>query len=355
MKRVLGDEFYCWSVFSEDRQIDFNGHLWVRGEGNILIDPLPMIDSDLEQLDSLGAVTDIIITNRDHERQAAFFRARSGAQVVAHEADAPLLETAPDRTVADGDEIVPGLRAVHLRNGKSPGEIALYWPSKRLVVAGDLIVGTPMGELSILPDPKLENPAAAVLELRKLLALKFDAILLGDGHSLLSDAREHLLRCLENRGDIFINRIHVDEMEWAPRPGPEGYRWEAKEIDALIGARQFGFRLIRLPPGESTFPYHFHHVTEELFQVMEGECTVLTRSGRHAVRAGDFLSFPPGAGSAHKFVNESAAPCVMLALGNEDPHDVSEHVDSDKIGVKAIRPKSLNFRKQDAVDYWSGE
>ena len=354
MKRVMGDEFYCWSVFSEDRQIDFNGHLWVRGEGNVIIDPVPMIDSDLAQLDALGAVSDIVVTNRDHERQAAFFRARSGAQVVAHEADAPLLETAPDRTVADGEEIVPGLRAVHLRHGKSPGEIALYWPSKRLVLAGDLIVGTPLGKLSLLPDPKLENPAAAVLELRKLLALEFDAILLGDGHSLLSGAREHLLRCLEDRGDIFINRIHLDEMEWAPRPGPEGYRWEAKEIDAVIGARQLGFRLIRLPPGESTFPYHFHHVTEELFQVMEGECTVLTRSGRHAVRAGDFLSFPPGAGSAHKFVNESDAPCVMLALGNDDPHDVSEYPDSDKIGVKATR-KRVNFRKQDAVDYWSGE
>lgn len=120
-----------------------------------------MIDSDLEQLAGLGAVRDIIITNRDHERQAAFFRERTGAQVVVHEA-APLLETAPDRTVSDADEIVPGLRAVHLLHGKSPGEIALHWPQKRLALAGDLVVGEPLGELSLLPDPKLESPAAAL-------------------------------------------------------------------------------------------------------------------------------------------------------------------------------------------------
>ena len=47
MKRIICDDLYCWSVFSEMRQVDFNGHLWVRPEGNILIDPVPMIDSDL--------------------------------------------------------------------------------------------------------------------------------------------------------------------------------------------------------------------------------------------------------------------------------------------------------------------
>ncbi len=354
MKRALGNEVYSWSAFSEERQIDFNGHLWVRDGGNILIDPVPMIDSDLDQLDGLGQVSYIVITNRDHERQAAFFRARTGAQVVVHEADAPLLETAADRTLEDGEEIVPGLRAVHLQHGKSPGEIALYWPQKRLVLAGDLVVGEPLGELSILPDPKLENPAAAVLELRKLLALKFDAMLLGDGHSLLSGAREQLLRCLESRNDIFINRIHVDEAEWAVHGTCEGCRWESKEIDALIGARRLGYRLLRLPPGQAPFPYHFHHVTEELFQILEGECTVITRSGSHPVRAGDFLSFPAGAASAHKFVNEGSVPCVMLALGNEDAHDVSEYQDTEKIGVKAM-PQRRNFLKRDVVDYWDRE
>ena len=73
MKQVFPD-MYCWSVFNEDRQIDFNGHLWVREEGNVLFDPVPMIESDLAQLDRLGGAAWIVLTNRDHEREAGAFR-----------------------------------------------------------------------------------------------------------------------------------------------------------------------------------------------------------------------------------------------------------------------------------------
>ena len=54
MKQLLFDDLYSWSRFSEERQIDFNGHLWVRPEGNVLIDPVPMSESDLTQFDELG-------------------------------------------------------------------------------------------------------------------------------------------------------------------------------------------------------------------------------------------------------------------------------------------------------------
>ena len=50
MKRLIFEDIYTWSVFSEERQIDFNGHLWVRQEGNILIDPVPMSRADKTQL-----------------------------------------------------------------------------------------------------------------------------------------------------------------------------------------------------------------------------------------------------------------------------------------------------------------
>lgn len=42
MKQIVFEDMYCWSVFNDQRQIDFNGHLWVRREGNVLIDPVPM-------------------------------------------------------------------------------------------------------------------------------------------------------------------------------------------------------------------------------------------------------------------------------------------------------------------------
>ena len=355
MKRVAFDDIYSWSAFDERRQIDFNGHLWVREEGNVLIDPVPMIESDLDQLEALGGARWIVLTNRDHEREAASFRDRTGAEIAVHELDAGELEARAQRTIADGEEIVAGLEAVHLRFCKSPGEIALYWKEKRLVLSGDLVVGEPIGELSLLADEKLADPAAAALELRRLLSLGFDAMLVGDGHSIAHDARERLLECLERRGDIYINKIHADDVEWVLREDrPAGYRWETKELDGLIGARNIGYRLMRLPAGASTCPSHFHHLIEELFVVLEGSCTLLTPRGKQLARAGDYIAFPPGPVGTHKFANEGAEPCVMLALSNQLPDDVCEYPDSDKVNIMML-PGARVFRKGDAVGYWESE
>ena len=187
---------YCWSVFSEPRQMDFNGHLWVRPEGNILIDPPPMIASDLAQLHSLGKTQYIVITNRDHEREALFFQKETGAQIVIHTADASQLAHPADRTITDQEAIVPGLIAISLHHGKSPGEIALYFSEEKIILFGDHVIGRPMGALSFLEAEKFQNPNLAREEVQKLLSLSFDAVLVGDGHSILTYARESLTDCL---------------------------------------------------------------------------------------------------------------------------------------------------------------
>ena len=352
MKQLIFDDIYSWSIFSEMRQIDFNGHLWVRPEGNILIDPVPMIDSDLNQFDQLGGASLIVLTNQDHEREAEFFRKRTGADIVIHEADAAALEVAADRQITDGEEIVPGLRAIHLRYGKSSGEIALYFSEKRAVLSGDLIVGEPIGSLTLIAEEKLENPSKAALELRKILALPFDAILVGDGHSILQDARQRLVECLQRRTDIYINRINIDEIDWVKRDAPEPYDFEDKDIDPLIGAQLLGYRLIRLQPNNASFPMHFHHFSDEMFYVMEGSCTLKTPRGDLTITAGDFIAFPPGEVSAHKIVNTGAEACTVLAVGMNQPHGVSEYPDSNKVFPYVSRRL---FRKDDNVSYWDGE
>jgi uncharacterized cupin superfamily protein len=334
------------------RQVDFNGHLWVRPEGNILIDPVPMIDSDLKQLDRFGGAAWVIVTNCDHEREAAVVAKRTGAKIVVHQADAEALSVRADRLIVDGEEIVPGLRAIHLPSGKSPGEIALYFPEKRAILSGDLIVGEPIGSLTLLGDEKLDNPAQAALALRKILALPFDALLVGDGHAILHDARQRLVECLQRRTDIYINRININEIEWVKRNAPNPYDFEDKDIDPLIGAKHLGYRLIRLQPGKASFPMHLHHFGEEMFYVIEGACLLKTPRGALAVTVGDFIAFPPGASGAHKFINAGAAPCVLLAVGMSLPHDVSEYPDSNKVFPYVAR---RIFRKDEGVDYWDGE
>ena len=356
MKQILHEDMFCWSVFSEPRQIDFNGHLWVRGEGNVLIDPVAMSESDPHQFDRLGGAVLIVLTNADHEREAAFFRARTGASVVVHSDDADALSVDVDRMVEDGEEIVPGLETIHLRHGKSPGEIALYWPARRLVLAGDLVVGAPLGRLSLLMNDKLADPPRAALDLRKILARPFDAILVGDGHSIMHGAREKLLECLERREDIYINKVNVEELPWLEAIDRPGYSWQAKDIDPLVGGRRLGYQFVRLPQGESICPLHFHHFGEEMFYAVEGTCTLRTPRGDWPVRAGDVIAFPPGPSGAHAFINEGSGECVLLALGEQLAHDVCEYPNSRKINVFAKRATGdAIYQTGDCVSYWEGE
>ena len=352
MKRLIFEDMYSWGVFSQERQIDFNGHLWVRPDGNIIIDPVPMSDTDREQLMALGGAKLIVLTNADHEREAAALQELTGADVIVHAADADALSITPARTIADREAIVPGLHAVHLEHGKSPGEIALYFPEKQTVLFGDLVVGEPMGALSLLADAKLSDPPKAALELRKILALRFNTILVGDGHSIFKDARQHLIDCLQARRDIYINRIHINEIAWQYKSAPPPYDFEDKDIDPLIGGKNLGYRVIRLQPGKMSFPMHFHNFGEEMCYIMEGACTLKTPRGDVEVIEGDFIAFPPGTIGAHKFVNKTDAPVVLFILGTTTPHDVSEYPDSNKVLPYVV---GKIYRKDPSLSYWDGE
>ena len=70
MKAVLPN-IWEWSWFSEEKQLNFNGHLLTVGEHRILVDPPPMTAKDVAFAQQGGPVDYIIVTNRDHERETA--------------------------------------------------------------------------------------------------------------------------------------------------------------------------------------------------------------------------------------------------------------------------------------------
>ncbi|MCO5167552.1 MAG: hypothetical protein M9894_14490 [Planctomycetes bacterium] len=191
MKELL-DGVWTWSVFDEARQVDFNGHLVDTGAGRALVDPVPWTPEDEAALERLGPPTEVILTNKDHRRAAARARERFGAAVLVHALDRPLLDLDPDRTFEDGDLLAGALRVVHLPGQKSPGEVALHWPARRLLLLGDALWGKPAGRLTMLPDAKYADPAAARRGLQRLADLEVDAILVGDGAPLLGGAGQAL-------------------------------------------------------------------------------------------------------------------------------------------------------------------
>lgn len=135
-------------------------------------------------------------------------------------------------------------------------------------------------------------------------------------------------------------------------------------IGAPLGAKKLGYNLTEIPPGKRAFPYHFHHVNEELFLILEGTGQLRWPGGTQPLKPMDLVCCPPGPDSAHQIINDGATALRYLALSTTEDPEVVEYPDSGKYGVTVGRPiggtpDDAKFRviafKKDRVDYFAGE
>src|SRR5262249_36231731 len=121
------------------------------------------------------------------------------------------------------------------------------------------------------------------------------------------------------------------------REQSHGDEYEARIAMAgvALDSKLIGFNVTVVPPGKKAFPYHAHRGNEEMFFVLEGEGSIRLVDRKHRIRAGDFISLPPGRDSAHQIVNDSQAPLKYLAVSTMLAPEVVEYPDSHKVGVIA--------------------
>lgn len=194
MKQLHRKDLFGWSEFNPERNIDFHSVLWVREEGNVLVDPLPLSEHDHGHLQSLGGVEYIIITNSDHCRGAEQIAGDMGAKVFGPAEEESTFPLSCDRWLYDLDEVVPGLIAYRLDGSKTPGELALLLERETLIT-GDLIRCHLGGELCMLPDAKLSDYHKAVQSVKRMAALPgIKAVLTGDGWPVFNHGGEALHR-----------------------------------------------------------------------------------------------------------------------------------------------------------------
>jgi uncharacterized cupin superfamily protein/glyoxylase-like metal-dependent hydrolase (beta-lactamase superfamily II) len=345
---------FTWSVWQPERNVYFNSHFVKRDAGNVVVDPLAAPDADLAQMESLGGVSLVIVTNRDHERKARDFASRFKAKIAASEGDAPLLSGPVDVVLRAGDEPFDGAVVVAFEGLKSPGEIALALPKHRAAIVGDALWGDPAGSVRMLPDDKLIDARRAVLSLRGLWALRLETLLVGDGQSIMAGADRIIGDFLQSRGDVYVNRINLDEIEPEVFSDVGGkYGATAFEAGWPIGARKLGYIFVTMKPGERLCPMHSHMLEEEMFLVWEGEPTIRTPRGDFACRKGDVISFPVGDVGMHQLLNASDKPCTVFLLGNTEPNEVAYYPDSDKVLVRGRN--RLIVRASPRLDYYDRE
>jgi glyoxylase-like metal-dependent hydrolase (beta-lactamase superfamily II) len=182
------DEVWRWSEWNAPRQLWFNGHALRLADAFVLVDPVAMSEDVVDALrQAAGPAASwlCVITNRDHVRAAAQARALFDARILVPAADAAAIDLRADEELVEGLPIGGELTTVAVADGKSPGELALSWLSRRLVILGDAAVGK-AGGLAMLADDKFADVAAARRGVARLAALAPEIILVGDGDDLMS-------------------------------------------------------------------------------------------------------------------------------------------------------------------------
>lgn len=196
MKTIAGD-ILTWSWFSEPHGYNFNGYLVPGSAGNLCIDPVQPDDEVLNELARRG-VARILLTNRNHVRAANLVRERTGGRTYIHPDDAAHARSQGaeiDGELHVGDKIGP--LAVVSASGKSPGEVALHWPERKILIVGDAVIGNPPGRCSLLREQVMDDPPRLRKSVAQLMTLDFDMLLVGDGVPILSNAKDRLKELVE--------------------------------------------------------------------------------------------------------------------------------------------------------------
>ena len=344
-----------WSRWQPDRALNFNS-FFVKGDENVLIDPLALEEADAKSIEAEGGVAWIVITTRDHEREAEALGKRFGAKVAAPELDVPEMKVNVDRKLRDSD-VLGRLAVVQLAGMKSPGEFGLYCEDCETVILGDALWGDPPGSLRMVPDAKLGDPAKAALSLRRVWGLRPKNLLVGDGHCIYGNATQAIGDYLSTRKDVLIYKINVDELpKWAIRKGPGRFERRHAEIGFLIGAEKLGYQMFEIDPGKIATPLHGHTEEEELYVVFDGTGTIRFSFGEYPIRKGDFIALPVGERGTHQLKNTGSSKLLVLALANEVDADCAFYPDSDKLlfARKTMR-RMVSGNNGTDLDYWAGE
>lgn len=198
MKLLHKNNLFCWTQFDEDRNIDFHSYLWVRPEGNVIFDPLPLTSHDENHLNALGNVSYIIISNSDHIRNAEVLAEQTGAEVWGPAGEKASFPIQCAKWLSESKSVIDGLDVYSLNGSKTEGELAFIVEGHTLIT-GDLIRAHSGGKLCMIPDAKLQDVKQARASVKRLALIKgIDAILPGDGWPVFNNGEQALLSLVES-------------------------------------------------------------------------------------------------------------------------------------------------------------
>jgi len=196
--KELNPGLFRWSEFSDEKQLNFNGYYLVNREEAVIIDPPDLNDEGLNELKERIAehagspLKAVLLTNVHHDRASLKFKETFDIPIYVHENDKDLLDFTPDHTFKDAEILFCGLKVIHLKEQKSPGESAFLLEDQKKLFVGDALIGKNPGKLNLLPPEKYKDIQKAKEALKVLTSYDFDDLLLGDGEPIQGGAKKLL-------------------------------------------------------------------------------------------------------------------------------------------------------------------
>ena len=160
--------------------------------------------------------------------------------------------------------------------------------------------------------------------------------------------------------------INIDDVSLNEFGNGKSFAAKLGRIGPAIGSKGIGCMVMIVPPGKKAFPFHNHHVINELFVVLDGTGEFRFGEESYPVKAGDICAAPAGGPeTAHQIVNTGDADLKYLGISDipRDDAEVVEYPDSGKFMVisqtEGGGPMSAKFRvlgrERAALDYFDGE
>jgi uncharacterized cupin superfamily protein len=155
--------------------------------------------------------------------------------------------------------------------------------------------------------------------------------------------------------------VNIDEVPLKDSGNGKTFVAKIGRVGKSLGLTGLGCTVHVVLPGKRAWPFHRHHVIDELIYVVSGTGEYRYGDKKLPVRAGDLASAPAGT-QAHQLINSGAQELRYLTISSMSGVDIIDYPDSGKVGLAAgIKNSDFKTATYAAMghvtpaDYFDGE
>jgi len=155
-----------------------------------------------------------------------------------------------------------------------------------------------------------------------------------------------------------INTNELTELTWSSPKGK--FSGAGKQVSEALGRKPlstdlnerhpFDVEILRIPPGQTPYPFHLHSSQWEFYHVISGKGLVRDKQDAIPIHAGDAFLFKPD--EPHQLINNSSEDLIVYVVADNPLGESVYYPDSKKWGVRSPERRIL---RSEGLDYYDGE